>query len=189
MRLLGGLVLLLPVLCLHACSGSRAYMPLDEGRSWRYSVVDAYGPRMAMLTVERRARVGDRMGVLLAGDDGTSRLAWEGSTLLGSEFVGCAFDPPIPLLEAGAESASWEWRGAVRRGGTVFSAHVRASQQPSTTDDLGREVPSLRVTLSLSVGGRSETVETHYVRGVGIQRQEVRRDGRQVLLVTLATGR
>ncbi|MER3413863.1 MAG: hypothetical protein C4340_00195 [Armatimonadota bacterium] len=144
---------------------------------------------MAHLKVGGRVRVGDQMGVLLTGEDGASRLAWAGNTLIASEFVGCAFNPPIPVLEAGADTATWEWRGAVRRGGVVSSAHVRASQQPSVTEDLGRELPSLRVTLSLSVDGKSQTVETHYVRGVGIQRQEVRRDGRQVLLVTLATGR
>lgn len=164
-------------------------MPLDEGREWKYSVVDAYGPRMARLKVSGPTRVADQIGTLLVTDDGASRVAWDGDRLIASEFVGCAFDPPIPILEAGADTATWEWRGAVRRGGTVSSAVIRASQQPSTTEDLGREVPSLRVVLDLSVGGTSETIETHFVRGVGILRQEVRRDGRQVLLVTLATGR
>jgi hypothetical protein len=180
---------LLPMLCVCACSTTRAFMPLEVGREWTYSVVDAYGPRMARLTVREPARVGDQMGVLLLGDDGPSRLAWDGSVLVASEFVGCAFDPPIPLLQANAEASSWEWRGAIRRGGIVSSARVIAAQEAATTDDLGREVPSLRVTLRLNVGGETETVETHYVRGVGIQRQEVRRGGRQVLLVTLATGR
>lgn len=144
---------------------------------------------MARLTVQGPVRVGDQMGVLLLGDDGSSRVAWDGNTLIACEFVGCAFDPPIPLLKADSEAANWEWRGTVRRGGVVSSARVQASQEAATTDDLGREVPALRVTMTLNAGGAAETVETHYVRGVGIQRQEVRRGGRQVLLVTLATGR
>lgn len=144
---------------------------------------------MARLAVQGPVRVGDQMGMLLFGDDGSSRLAWDGNTLTASEFVGCAFDPPVPLLEANAEVATWEWRGSVRRGGVVSSARVQASQESATTDDLGREVPALRVTMTLNVGGAGETIETYYVRGVGIQRQEVRRGGRQVLLVTLATGR
>lgn len=164
-------------------------MPLEVGRHWTYTVVDAYGPRMARLAVEGPVRVGDQMGMLFLGDDGSSRIAWDGDTLIASEFVGCAFDPPIPLLKANAEEATWEWRGAVRPGGVVSSARVVAVQEVTTTEDLGREVPSLRVTFTLNVGGTGETVETHYVRGVGIQRQEVRRGGRQVLVVTLATGR
>lgn len=187
LTLFGRLVPLLPAFCLYSCAGPHAYMPLEKGREWRYSVVDAYGPRMARLKVEGPTRVGNQMGVLLQGDDGSLRLAWRGDTLVASEFIGCTFDPPIPILLAGTERATWNWRGAVRRGGAVFSAHIRATQQPSTTEDLGREVTALRVILS--VNGEHETVETYYVRGVGFQRQEVRRDGRQVLLVTLATGR
>jgi hypothetical protein len=183
---------LFPVfLCLVAagCNSGRDLFPLEVGRAWKYSVVDEYGPRMADVRVASRARVGDRMGFEIVGDDGPSRLAWEGSTLLASEMLGTAFHPPLPILRGGAEHARWSWQGTIRNAGRLSSAVVRASQEPSSAEDLGREVGTIRVTLTVETATGSFTVETHYRTGVGILRQEVRRGSDQTLLLTLAAGR
>lgn len=144
---------------------------------------------MADVRVAGKARVGDRMGFELVGDDGACRLTWDGSTLLASEFLGTAYHPPLPILRGDVENARWTWRGTIRHAGSVVPAVVQASQEPSSAEDLGREVSTIKVALTVQTAGGSFVVETHYRSGVGVLRQEVRRGDTQTLLLTLAAGR
>lgn len=157
--------------------GASFYMPLEQGREWKYLVSTPAGSSVASMKVVERTRVGLTTGWRISGERGDNRLAWTGGDLVASELSAAQFDPPITLLKANSESESWKWEGVCRSRGFEATATADCDQRPDKIKIAGRDRACLLSTLRLKFRDSTIELRTWFQNGVGVVRQEQRIDG------------
>src|SRR5579884_3774900 len=99
----------LVILCASCNKGGKEF-PLAVGRTWTYMVDSEFGTqRLEEVKVLRQVPVGDVTGYELGGEMGESRLAWKDGVLLAQQLPNATFNPPIPLVVAGADKTRRDW--------------------------------------------------------------------------------
>jgi len=160
------------------CSGGSNYMPLEEGREWKYLVSTPGGSSVARLKVEEQVRVGLTTGWRVSGNSGENRMAWKGGELIASELTATRFEPPIVILKPSTNESNWQWKGKIRSRGTYLEATAECSQRPDKVKVAGNERSCLLSTLRLTFGESTIELRSWFQSGVGVVRQEQHVDGR-----------
>lgn len=160
------------------CSGGSNYMPLEEGREWKYLVSTPGGSSVARLKVEEQVRVGLTTGWRISGNSGENRMAWKGGELIASELTATRFEPPIVILKPSTNESVWQWKGKIRSRGTDLDATAECSQKPDKVKVAGNERSCLLSTLRLTFGESTIELRSWFQSGVGVVRQEQHVDGR-----------
>ncbi|MBL8066377.1 MAG: hypothetical protein JNM34_11045 [Chthonomonadaceae bacterium] len=155
--------------------GDHRYFPLAVGNKWSYSVKEDFSSRVEDLEVVRRVPVGRWSGFELKGNSGSSRLAWDGSTLWAAELASQSFDPPLPLFSRGPIS----WQGTTLVQGKRRKAEAQLQVMTDKYRYAGREQDTVLTTLSLTENGRTVQLETWFSEHVGILKQEQRTNDRR----------
>ena len=163
-------------------------MPLDQGRSWTYTFTAGFATFVEPVEVKGEAAVGHARGVLLTGPMGTSRLGWNGDTLLVARFANASFSPPLPLVvEAGGKgTARREWKGTIEAFGVPREALATMTQSRVRLASGGVKIGTVRSVVNLQArepGRRPTQIEiiTWFRPGVGIVRQEQRTDRKLIV--------
>lgn len=152
------------------------------GRSWTYSVDTGLTTFVATTKVERRVPVGGVMGYELRGTMGASRLAWDRRRLVASMLPHTRFNPPLPLAVAGAKGDAKKpfraaWRGNVEWFGKARPATATLEQVSDRVRIGSTEVPATLSTVRLTTEDRNVELQSWFVDGLGLVRQDQRTDG------------
>ncbi len=176
----------LAFLCLVAACGPgvERHMPLREGTAWTYTVQRDFDKLVAEARVEGRVPVGGTLGWRIVGPGLDSTLAWSDGRLVAGSLAGTRFDPPVPLF-AGGEAA---WSGSMSPPGRTEHAQGTLTQAEDTLRVGGRDAKSVRTVLTLRGATGETVVETWFVAGTGIVRQESRRGGRLLTRTEYVSG-
>lgn len=182
-------LLLLPLL---GCGRGDSLMPLDQGRSWTYSFYNGSQTFIEPVEVKGKAAVGSGQGAILTGPMGTSRLGWNGDTLLAARLANAGFSPAIPLIvEVGGKGeATRRWNGTIEAFGVKHEAFATMTQARARLARGGVKIDTLKSELVLQARepGRPPTrieVTTWFRPGVGIVQQEQRTNRRLIVALRL----
>jgi len=170
------------LLLLGGCRSTESLWPLEVGRSWTYSVDTGLTTFVATTKVERRVPVGGAMGYELRGTMGVSRLAWDGGRLVASMLPHTRFNPPVLLAVAGARGDAKNpfragWKGNVEWFGKARPATATLEQVPDRVRIGSTEVPATLSTVRLTTEDRNVELQSWFVDGLGLVRQDQRTDG------------
>lgn len=174
------------------CGRTPSLMPLDQGRSWTYTFnAGSFQTFVEAVEVKGRVAVGSEQGAILTGPMGTSRLGWNGDTLLASRLANAGFSPPIPLaVESGGKAAKRKWHGTIEALGIPREAFATLSQTQERVAVGG--VKSFTTRSELVIQARAEgrepttiEVSTWFRPGVGIIRQEQRTNRKLIVALKL----
>lgn len=165
-------------LVLLAGCGSEPWLPLHVGASWRYDVRERLGSRIETVRVTREIPISGLSGYVLLSGSGESRLVADGGLLKAQALPGMRFDPPIPLLDNSGRKMEWTWQGRLRTLSEWRSASAKIDQEGINTRLGGVRYRALRTRLNLTDQGQAVSVESTFVRGIGLLRQEIRIDDR-----------
>lgn len=148
-------------------------MPLDEGRSWTYSVRTGFDAAVESLKTVRPVAVAGASGMELIGPLGVSRLAWKNDVLYASETVGARFVPALPLCVPVGKQVDYHGRMETSSGQTPASATINSID--GAVVKLGaREFRTVRTTVLLKAGTDAVELITWFAPDVGIVQQEQR---------------
>ena len=177
MRPWTGCLLILGMLC-SGCGSDRTEFPLRVGQKWTYSVLTGLYTRVEDVSVAREVSVAGVEGYELAGPLGISRIAWKDGVLVADALANSQFEPELPLLVAGEESARRSWTGTLSAMGSKVAAKAEMVQSTENRQIGGKSVRARKVVITLR--GEKNTVEliTWYVADVGPLMQEQRTNGR-----------
>ena len=187
------------------CGRSANLMPLDQGKSWTYTVRAGFQTFVEPVTVDGKVAVGSGEGVVLKGAMGTSWMGWNGTTLLASRLANATFVPPVPLALGDvpvAGEGGTAWSGRIEAFGVKRQARGTLKQAPERLVLGGVKVRCVRTTLSLLAqpeSGREKSprgderltkiqVTTWLRPGYGIVRQEQHTDRKLVVALNLLDG-
>lgn len=171
MRRIAALALALLVI---GCNSNTDLFPLEVGRSTTYVVRTGMVEFVAPLKVKGTLSVAGVEGYELEGPLGTYRVAWKNKTLLAERLGGTRFNPPLPMLVAGAETAKRPWAGRIGFAGNVAQAMAELEQKPATLTLGTKRYDCTEVRIVARMPGREIELITHYGEGIGILRQEQR---------------
>lgn len=158
-----------------------SYMPLEQGREWKYLVSTSSGSSVASLAVIEKARVGLTTGWRISGEKGDLRLAWNRQRLVASELSAAQFDPPITLIKTDAKAGSWKWHGTIRSRGFEAASTAECLQQPDRIKIAGNERACLLTIIRLQFRGNNIELRSWFQDGIGIVRQEQRVDDKLIV--------
>lgn len=177
MRKLAPLALIAPVVA--GCQrADTSWMPLSAKASWKVQVRAGLRSSVSDLKVTTRDAVAGVSGWRLSGPGGDSRLAWKNGDLVADQLSGTRFLPPLPMLRPNlAEKAKVEWSGMIQTAHMSFPAKAVLTQAPDELTISGRKETAICATLDVAVRGKTTSIATWYVRGIGIARQEEHQDG------------
>lgn len=170
---------IVPLICLMflaGCGGSRgqAYMPLEKGNKWTYSVRAGFLSRVEDLSVTRSISVADVQGWEVSGAMGNSRLAWKGQTLLVEDLPGTRLSPAIPILLGESVKTSAKWSGIAKTLSGSREATADIVQAKDTVTIGGRTYETKRSEITLRGLGAPIILTTWFNEGIGMLRQEQR---------------
>lgn len=168
------------------CSNCSDWMPLREGRSWRYLMRQA--AEVVEVRCDREIRVGDSDGWVLSGLGGETTLAWDGCILRAGQLGAMTFDPPIAILQADKVDVKWNYSGKVTSRTLPGKADVSVVQEAFEIEGESKSA-GRRVTMTVETGDGSIEIVTVFSQGVGIVSQEQRNEGRTVSSVRLMNDR
>lgn len=151
-------------------------MPLSLNREWTYDVGPVLQARVRTLAVKGRVPVSQSEGWRLETPEGESHLVWENGELLASQWGGVRFSPPLTLIPA-AEQAEWNgtmgWPGAETKASAIITRKVVRELWRGSERDLHEVIHSFR-------GENAIEIDSAYLRGVGLIRQDVYENDLQV---------
>jgi hypothetical protein len=153
----------------------QSFFPMRMGQTWTFQVQDDFDRYVDDVRVVGAVNVGPVKGWQLRGKMGTSRLGWSGDTLLASELGGRHFDPPLPIFSRSPRS----WKG------TMFSAGMRTPVAATVTSEKtvekygGRSYDAVQTTVLLTGAGQQVKLDSWFVSGIGLLRQEQRTGDRR----------
>ncbi|MBX3095797.1 MAG: hypothetical protein KF812_02945 [Fimbriimonadaceae bacterium] len=178
---------ILVLVATNGCRRSNAVplFPLETGASWTYEVTDGLQRNVSDLKVGGPAPVGPYQGFELSGSAGPARLAWHGDQLFAAEMSGIRFDPPLPLISQDGTA----WNGRCIWAGKSSDAQATVSRETVEEMHLGQKRRITLVTHQLVLGEGEATreliLESRYVPGSGLIRQDLLQDGRMLRRITL----
>ncbi|RYG35130.1 hypothetical protein EON81_13635 [bacterium] len=164
--------ILLPLL-LVGCSRTERLMPLEEGRSWTYSIRAGFEVAVEQVKVVRPISVAGAAGMELVGPLGISRMAWKDGVLYASQSAGARFTPALPIFVPPGRTVTYHGRMETARGRVPTSGTIKSVE--GQTVNLGaREFSTTRTTVVLKAGEDGIELITWFAAGVGIVQQEQR---------------
>lgn len=171
LRWAGALVVLA---CAGCRPGGQAFMPLDEGNRWSYSVRAGFLTKVEDIEVRRRLSVADGSGWELGGTMGVSRLAWKDGILVAEDLPSTRFSPALPLLVGGQVEAKRQWSGIMRTLAGAKEAEAQLEQESEKITIGGRTYTTRRAKVTIVGLGAPIELTTWFAEGMGIVRQEQR---------------
>lgn len=151
-------------------------LPLSLNRQWTYDVGPVLQARVRTLTVSGRVPVSRSEGWRLETPEGESHLVWEDGQLLASQWGGVRFTPPLILIPA-TEQAQWTgtmgWPGAETKATASITRNVVQELWRGSERDLHEVIHTFQ-------GENSMRIDSAYLRGVGLIRQDVYENDLQV---------
>lgn len=172
-------------LCLCSCNASdRNYFPITKASVWKYAVQGDFDTFPDTVIVTGRVPVSDVEGFELAGAMGVSRLGWRGGNLVASELGGQRFDPPITILSQSPVS----WAGTWETAGKPRQAKADLTTSTTQTTVAGKKTKALESVLTFHAGGKTTTLTTVFVQGIGIFSQEQRSGDRRERRIDYLSG-
>lgn len=164
----------LAALVLISCTPStKTYFPIAIGDVKQYSVRVGVMQRVEQVRVTGTDTVGAVAGYRMEGPGGVTRMAWSGSTLMCSEVGGVRFSPPLPLLPA----ADTQWSGVMEFAGKKGAGRARITLKEATHTVAAKEIPAQWVSAAFQGELGNFELNTLFAQGIGIVRQEEKRDG------------
>jgi len=163
-------------------------MPLATGRTWTYEVSDLRLSQVVPMRVARKVSVDDVPGYELTGPLGTARLAWHGPRLVAETLGSTTYAPPIPLLDARIPPGDVLWSGFVMADGAVNDGHATLTHKTAETPFASHKVPAVETILDLRVGKRRIELDSWFVDGVGLIKQEEHVDDVETVRISMTTG-
>lgn len=163
-------------------------MPLAVGRVWTFDVHGRRLGQVASMRVVRRLAVDGVEGYELAGPLGVSRLAWNGQRLVADCLCGTRYDPPIPLLDARLPSTPVAWRGAVQSPAASMPGQASLTHFAKDTMFGSRKTAAVETVLELQTGRRRMELDSWFVDGAGLVKQEERTDDVETVRLTMTGG-
>lgn len=177
------------LLFLAGCSSrENSLMPLKVGQTWTYEIKPGFQSDAIEVKVSRALSVGPCQGYELTSGYGSTRLGWDGDTLLASQLGGTVYDPPVPLLSPLGPEETKTWRGNVVLAGKTREGIARLSRKDVKTKVGTFDRDAVESILNLEVDGQKHEILTWFVKNLGIVRQEQRRDGILVNRVSYLSG-
>ena len=163
-------------------------MPLAVGHVWTYDVHGRRLGQVVQVRVNRRIAVDDVSGYELTGPLGTARLAWHGPRLVAETLCGTTYDPPVPLLDARLPQAPLLWNGTVAAPASVSEANATLTQVATDTIFASRKTAAVETVLKLQAGRRRIELDSWFVDGVGLVKQEERTDDEEAVRMSMTGG-
>lgn len=152
-------------------------MPLSKNGRWTYTVQLGFRSSVAEVRTAGRVPVGNQSGWRLIGSQGTTSLAWSGSTLLASELASSQYNPPIVLLDPRLRGEGKRtWRGQIITAGKSQDAEATLTQSIEKRGIGGRSWRTIRTQHEIKFSGRTLELITWFAPDLGILRQEQRLD-------------
>lgn len=168
---------LIPIaICLCSCRNSGSYMPLESGATWTYSVRTPYSVQIEPFQVTDAVPVGSAKGWKLESAFGEARLRVDGETIWMSASGNSIFHPPIPLSSPTVTS----WEGEVITNGKSQPASAQLELAEEEIQVNSRKAKCRVSRLKISIEEGELLIETWFARGIGIFRQDQRRDGKSM---------
>jgi hypothetical protein len=166
-------------------------MPLAAGKKWTYHA--HYGiqdQRVESVLATREVAVGDGDGFELSGPMGTSRLGWNGHTLVADEAANAFFSPSIPLLTDDGRPPA-PWAGQIRVNGHTYDAKSDLVQSPKpvkmTVSGQNFSTRAAKLTVYLLPNRGKIVLDSWFQPGVGLVQQEQRTNDDLVVQIQLVT--
>lgn len=154
-------------------------MPLHEGRSFVYQVSDGLSTSLVDMTFDTRDSF-----VRLKSERGTSELRWSGGRLVATRLGAVRFWPPVPLIAPPKTT----YNGTLYLGNQAIPVTGTLTRENIQITVLQRKRDATLTKLTLDTNAKNAlTLNTWFVAGVGIVRQEIVRDGvmlRRLVLVS-----
>lgn len=175
------LAVALVCLVLAGCSESGdPHMPLAKGYRWTYASTIGMNAGVTEVEVAGPANVAGRDGWRLASNWSPSEVAWIGNRLVASRLGGQIYSPPVPILvvEDGESSLAWEGERGAFGSRSKWTGTLLVKKETSTL--VGRKLDVRTSTLRLQRDGVEDEILMIFAPGLGLIRQEERRNGRLV---------
>ncbi|TYM27410.1 hypothetical protein FYL66_25720, partial [Salmonella enterica subsp. enterica serovar Typhimurium] len=137
-------------------------MPLKVGAVWTYQSSTPIAQNVRTVKVDSRAWVNHGNGYQLRSESGLTNLIWSHDTLYAGKLSGTLYDPPLPVLRAGLDTADWKWDGQVTGPLAATQAHAEAKQVSTDRDVGGHKTKTEQVTLTITLGKRQQEIVTWY---------------------------
>jgi len=163
-------------------------MPLAVGHVWTYEVHGRRLGQVVEMRVSRRIAVDDVSGYELTGPLGTARLAWNGPRLMAETLCGTTYDPPIPLLDARLPQKPLVWSGVVMAPAAVSEAGATLTHLATDIMFASRKDAAVETILKLQAGRRRIELDSWFVDGVGLVKQEERTDDVETVRMSMTGG-
>lgn len=161
---------------------------MSVGKSWTYLVHGRRLDQIAQMRASRRVAVDDVSGFELVGPLGTARLAWHGTRLVADSLCGTRYDPPLPLVDAAATSTTFQWSGTVASPTTRTPGHGTITLKTSQAPFASRVMPAVESIVQLQTGRHRYELDSWFVDGIGLVRQEERIDDIQSVSLQMTGG-
>lgn len=176
------LLALLPAVLLVGCrSGGDTLMPLGTGKVWQYQVTSGLTTAVQTVKVTGPTSVGPFAGWSVRGDGAESRLAWDGGRLFAGCLAGTSYRPPLPLVDADAKT--WKGEADSGFGAKPMTATITNKKAKETVGSRPMDVTLVDVKFS-----NGDEALTWFAPGIGIVRQEQRREDRLVAKLVYLSG-
>ena len=140
------------------------------------------------MRVSRRVAVDDVAGYELTGPLGTARLAWHGPRLVAETLCGTTYDPPIPLLDARLPQTPVVWSGTVMAPSTASDAKATLIHVATDTMFASRKTEAVETVLKLQAGRQLIELDSWFVDGVGLVKQEERTNDVETVRMSMTGG-
>ncbi|MHB8635649.1 MAG: hypothetical protein ACYC96_04155 [Fimbriimonadaceae bacterium] len=168
--------------------GGQSLMPLSVDHAWTYEVHGRRVGQVAEMRVNRRIAVDDVSGYEVTGPLGVDRLAWRGPQLIAETLCNTTFNPPIPLLDSRLPRSPVLWSGAVTAPASVVHATGTLTETATDTVFASHKTAAVKSVLQLNLGRRRLELDSWFVAGVGLVKQEERANDVETERVAMTGG-
>jgi hypothetical protein len=180
---------LLPALLILGCATpQKEMMPLTEDSEWTYQSRAGLRSFIASVEVQDQVPVAGGPGWRLVSDFGESHWAWKDGVLVASLLPFAAFDPPLPMLDPTWNSQPEVWEGIVELPSEPVEGSAEILAETTELEINQQDTPATKITHRMDIGREGLLLETWFVDGIGIARQEQRRGERLELMLEYQAG-
>lgn len=156
------------------CDGPQSHEPMAMklDQAWTYEMRVGMSKRVEPIKVIRLVPVGGVAGFELKGPLGMSHLAWKGTQLLSDMGAHARLYPPLPILDLKRKRTTWHGRVTTVSSPAPANAAIERTEETLVWNT--RKVPTIRSTVNLHLPDKDITLDTWFMDGVGIIKQEQR---------------
>ena len=174
MRSLLGIISLSLAFFVTGCGGpeSREPLPMHVGKTWTYEMRIGMSKRVEAIKIVRIVPIAGVAGYELKGPLGMSHLAWKGAQLLSDMGAHARLNPPLPILDLQKSKTTWHGRVTTVSQPGAANASIARTEESLVWNT--RRVVTTKSTVDLRLPDKEITLETWFLPGVGIVKQEQR---------------